>query len=104
MAEFIKVATVSDIPSGEGAVIEINGRALALFNVNGEFYALDNICGHRGGPLGDGYCNPQNLTVQCPWHGWVYALTTGVCTLNPNSRVEKFAVRVEGEEVQVSLG
>ncbi len=103
MAGFFKVASVSDIPSGEGRVIEVGDRTIALFNVNGEFHAIDNTCGHRGGPLGDGYCDPRNLTVQCPWHGWVYSLVTGVSSTNPDARVEKFEVMVEGDEVKLSL-
>ena len=71
MSEFIKVAKISDIPVGRSAVIEMGGRTIALFNVNGEFFALDNTCMHRGGPLGEGFVDQNNLTVQCPWHGWV---------------------------------
>ena len=45
-----------------------------------------------------------NLTVQCPWHGWTYGLSTGASSMNPMARVEKFEVRIEGEDVMVSLG
>lgn len=103
MSDFIKVANTSDIPSGEGRVIEIDGRAIALFNVEGQFYAIDNTCGHRGGPLGAGFCDPRNLTVQCPWHGWVYSIATGVSTFSPTTRVQKFDVKVENDEVKVLL-
>ena len=103
MGDFIKVAGKSDLASGEGAVIEVNGRPIALFNVNGEFYALDNTCVHRGGPLGEGLVDCVNLTVQCPWHGWVYSLTSGASPMIPMAKVEKFEVRVEGEDVKVAL-
>ncbi len=103
MAEFVKVANKSDLPSGQGMVVEVNGRPIALFNVNGEFFALDNTCVHRGGPLGEGYVNPNNMTVQCPWHGWVFGLTNGVSPVNPIAKVEKFEVKVEGEEVKVAV-
>ena len=103
MSEFVKVANTSDLASGQGMVVEINGRPVALFNVNGEFYALDNTCMHRGGPLGEGYVDPSNLTVQCPWHGWVYSLSTGVSPVNSMAKVEKFDVMVEGDEVKVAL-
>lgn len=103
MSDFIKVANTSDIPSGEGRVIEIDGRAIALFNVEGQFYAIDNTCGHRGGPLGAGFCDTQNLTVQCPWHGWVYNIATGISTFNPTVKVQKFDVKVEKDEVKVLL-
>jgi len=103
MSEFIKVANKADLPSGQGMVVEVGGRSVALFNVNGEFHALDNVCPHRGGPLGEGYVDCHNLTVQCPWHGWSFALANGVSPVNPVAKVEKFDVLVEGEEVKVSL-
>ena len=104
MSDYIKVANTSDLKPGDGMVIELAGRTIALFNVNGEYFAIDNTCGHRGGPLGVGYCDPARLTVQCPWHGWVYNLATGVSTIDPQISVEKFDVLVEGDEVKVSLG
>jgi nitrite reductase/ring-hydroxylating ferredoxin subunit len=103
MPEFIKVANISDVPAGRAAVVEISGRTIALFNVNGEFFALDNTCFHRGGPLAEGFVDQNNLTVQCPWHGWIYSLATGGCTFDSMSRVEKFEVIVEGEEVKIAL-
>lgn len=104
MSEFVKVARKTDLPSGEGMVVEVNGQTIALFNVSGEFYALDNVCPHRGGPLGEGYCDPHNLTVQCPWHGWVFSLKTGISPVNPSARVESFEVQLEGDDVKISLG
>jgi nitrite reductase/ring-hydroxylating ferredoxin subunit len=103
MAEFIKVADKSDLPAGRGVVIEVGGRAIALFNVNGEFFALDNTCMHRGGPLGEGFVDQNNLTVQCPWHGWIYSLASGASPIDSMAKVEKFEVKVEGEEVMIAL-
>ena len=103
MSEFIKVANISDLPAGQAAVVEIGGRTIALFNVNGEFFALDNTCMHRGGPLGEGFVDRINLTVQCPWHGWIYSLASGVSPIDPMAKVEKFDVMVEGEEVRIAL-
>jgi nitrite reductase/ring-hydroxylating ferredoxin subunit len=103
MAEYFKVATTSDIAPGCGAVVEVNGRSIALFNVNGRFYALDNTCLHRGGPLGDGHVDVNNATVQCPWHGWLYSLTTGVSPVNESVKVECFEVQVEGDDVKIAL-
>jgi nitrite reductase (NADH) small subunit len=103
MSEFIKVAKTSDLASGQGMVVDVAGRAIALFNVNGEYYALDNICPHRGGPIGEGYVDCHNLTVQCPWHGWTFSLPSGVSPVNSIAKVEKFDVQVEGDEIRVSL-
>jgi nitrite reductase/ring-hydroxylating ferredoxin subunit len=103
MSEFVKVVNTSDLPPGRAIVVEIDGRSIALFNANGQFYALDNICAHRGGPLGEGFVDQNNLTVQCPWHGWVYGLASGTSPVNSLARVESFEVRVEGDEVKIAL-
>ena len=106
MADFVKVANKSDLASGQGKVVEVEGRAIALFNCRGEFFAMDNVCAHRGGPLGDGYVDCNNRTVQCPWHQLIYELPTGVSLTNslaPLARVETFEVVVEGEDITVSL-
>jgi len=103
MSEFIKVINKSDLPSGQGCVVEINSRPIALFNVNGEFYALDNVCPHRGGPVGEGFVDCANLTVQCPWHGWTFSLASGASPVIKVAKVETFEVKVEGDEVKVSL-
>ena len=75
MAEFRRVATMSDIPQGQGTVVEVDGNEIAVFNVHGEFYAINNTCTHRGGPLGEG--NLQGKVVTCPWHGAQFDVTTG---------------------------
>ena len=103
MSEFIKVAKTSDLASGQGMVVEVRGRAIALFNVNGEYFALDNVCPHRGGPIGEGYVDCHNQTVQCPWHGWTFDLQSGVSPVSALAKVEKFDARVEGGEIKVSL-
>jgi|RhiMetdeSRZDD1v2_1073273.scaffolds.fasta_scaffold307343_3 nitrite reductase (NADH) small subunit len=103
MTEFIKVANISDLPVGRSVVVNVGGRTIALFNVSGEFFALDNICMHRGGPLGEGFIDQKNLTVQCPWHGWLYSLATGASPTDSMARVETFEVKVEGEEVKIAL-
>jgi nitrite reductase/ring-hydroxylating ferredoxin subunit len=103
MSEFMKIANTSDLPAGQAMVVEIAGRSIAVFNVSGQLYALDNICAHRGGPLGEGFIDQNNLTVQCPWHGWVYSLASGASPLNSMAKVEKFEVRFEGEEIKLSL-
>src|ERR1700750_2028167 len=71
----VKVAEVGDVAVGEGRVIETEGRTLALFNVDGTFYAIDNTCPHRGGPLGEG--DLDGRFAICPWHAWRWDVTTG---------------------------
>ncbi|MFY9557960.1 MAG: Rieske (2Fe-2S) protein [Blastocatellia bacterium] len=103
MSVFVRVGSVSDLPAGQAMIVEIDGRSIAIFNVDGQFYALDNTCVHRGGPLGEGFVDRNNLTVQCPWHGWIYSLATGASPINSMAKVEKFDVRVEGDEIQLAL-
>jgi nitrite reductase/ring-hydroxylating ferredoxin subunit len=68
--EFVRVAFVHEIPSGTGRTVDINGIWIALFNVDGTFYAMDNSCPHAGGPLGEGQL--CGAVVECPWHGWKF--------------------------------
>ena len=99
MATFVKVAEVSDLPPGTGRCVEAGGKQLALFNVDGAFYAIDNTCLHRGGPLGEGEL--EGPIVTCPWHGWQYDVTTGVNTMDDSQRVARYEVKVEGGAVLV---
>ena len=101
MADFVTVAKVSDLKEGEGKVVEANGKTIALFNVDGNFHAIDNTCKHAQGPLGEGICDGNVVT--CPWHGWQYDVTTGVCSTNPQVKMDKFEVKVEGEEIKVKV-
>jgi len=99
MADFVTVANINDIKPGENKVVEANGKTIALFNIDGKFHAIDNTCKHSGGPLGEGTCDGNIVT--CPWHGWKYDVSTGVCATNPQVKVDKFEVQIEGEEVKV---
>ena len=101
MAEYVTVAKVSDLAAGSGRVVEVNGKSVALFNVNGSFYAIDNTCRHQGGPLGEGML--EGSVVTCPWHMWEYDVTTGELAANREIKVETYAVQVEGNEVKVAI-
>jgi len=98
---FIKVASKNEIEPGSSKVIEVQGQAIALFNVDGQFYAIDNTCAHRGGPLGEGMV--EGTDVICPWHAWEYDVTTGECKTNPGVTQKKFNVKVEGEDILVEI-
>lgn len=101
MANFVKVAKVSELKPGDGKVVEVNGKTLALFNVDGKFHSIDNTCLHRGGPLGEGFLDGS--TVTCPWHGWQYDLLSGVGKTNPNAKMTVYEVKVEGEDVLIAV-
>jgi len=98
---YVRVARADEVPPGTGRVVMASGRALALFNVDGTFYALDNTCLHRGGPVGEG--DLDGVVVTCPWHGFQYDVTTGRNVFDPEVGLETFAVRVEDGDVLVAL-
>ena len=101
MPTLTKVAKASEIPPGTGKVIETGGKTFALFNCEGTFYAIDNTCKHRGGPLGEG--SLAGTTVTCPWHGWEYDVSTGECQMDSSIKVQKFDVKVDGDDIFVSV-
>lgn len=94
-----KVATVNEVAPGQGKPILVNGKPIALFNVNGKFFAIDNTCPHAGGPLGEGMLE-QN-TVVCPWHGWEFDVTNGACTVPGGFQLKSYKVEVKDNEVWV---
>jgi nitrite reductase/ring-hydroxylating ferredoxin subunit len=101
LAQFIKAARHGDIPEGSGKTIEAGGRTLALFHSNGQFFAIDNACMHRGGPLGDG--EVYGTRVVCPWHGWEYDFSTGCNVDDPSMKLGCFTVKVEGDDILVQI-
>lgn len=101
MAEFVKVFSTSDLAEGQGKVVQAGGKTIALFNVGGTIYALDNTCLHRGGPLGEGIL--ENNIVTCPWHMWEYDVRTGEKVGAPSVKVATYPVQVEGSDVKVAV-
>ncbi len=94
------VARVADVAPGTGKAVVVGDREIALFNVDGTFYALDNTCPHQGGPLAEGWVD--GTTVTCPWHAWTFKLDDGGMTLGDYASVDTFDVQVEDGEVRVS--
>jgi NAD(P)H-dependent nitrite reductase small subunit len=101
MGTFVKVANEGEVAPGQGKVVEAGGRELALYNVGGTFYAVDNACKHRGGSLGEGELD--GTVVTCPLHAWTYDVTTGECFDDPACAVETFKVKVEGGAILVEV-
>jgi nitrite reductase/ring-hydroxylating ferredoxin subunit len=101
MADFVRVASTSEIPAGQGRMFEVGGRQVAVFNVDGEFHAIDDVCEHQGGPLSEGELD--GCVVTCPWHGWTYDVSTGVSPDDPDTKVQRFEVKVEAGDVLVAL-
>ncbi len=75
MAQFTKVASTADLAPGAAKCVEVAGKKIALFNLEGSFYAIDDTCTHRGGPLSEGEVSGEEVT--CPWHGAIYNIKTG---------------------------
>jgi len=101
MGTYQKAANKNDIPEGQGIACEVGGKSVALFNVGGTFSAISNVCLHKGGPLGEGELDGNIVT--CPWHAWQYDVTTGSCLEIPDAKVEKYNVKVEGDDIWVEL-
>ncbi|MGH7227708.1 MAG: Rieske (2Fe-2S) protein [Nitrospiraceae bacterium] len=101
MTKRITVAKITDLEPGSCLSVEADGIGVALFNVNGRIYALDNTCPHAGGPLGEGTLAGE--IVECPWHGWRYSVTTGERLENSEIKVACYEVQVTGDLIQVSV-
>ena len=101
MAEFIIVANPDELKPGECKVVEADGKKLALYNVEGTFYATDNTCLHQGGPLGDG--DLEGKIITCPWHFWQFDVTTGENTEAPNAKLKCFQVQVKRDKVELKI-
>ena len=86
---------------GEIGEVIIAGTAIAVANVDGTFYAIQNGCPHADGPLGEGTLNGTQVT--CPYHGWQFDVTTGDCQVNPEARIQTYDVAIEGDAVCVKL-
>ena len=101
MPDYFPVANVIDIPPGTAKVVEVQNVAVALFNLEGTIYAIDNMCQHAGGPLGEGKIKED--VVICPWHGYRYNIKTGHQLKNPDMSVACYQVKVENGKISVAV-
>jgi nitrite reductase (NADH) small subunit len=101
MPEFIDIAATSELPPGRVKAVQTAGRTLALYHTASGFYATDNTCPHRGGPLAEGDLIGEEIT--CPWHLWGFDVKTGLCAGNPEIAVATHELRVEGERILVRV-
>jgi nitrite reductase (NADH) small subunit len=99
MAEFIEVAKTSDVPVGRAAACALAGRTIALYHTAQGFYASDNTCPHRGGPLSEG--DLLGNEIVCPWHFWSFNVMTGENCADPSMTVPTFETKVEDDRVMV---
>ena len=99
MGQYVKAGVAADMSPGQGRLVELQGKKIALFNIDGAFYAIDDTCTHRGGPLSEGEC--QGTEVTCQWHGAIFDLRTGEVIGGPvKMTVACHPVRVSGPDVE----
>ncbi len=102
MPDFVKVVSRASLPPGAKLMIEISERSIAVFNVAGTFYAIDDICTHDGGPLADG--DFEGVEIQCPRHGARFDVRTGRALCLPAFEpVTTHRVEVRGDDVFIAL-
>ncbi len=103
MAEFVKAIRTAELVPGKGTVVELNGVRIAIFNVDGAYYAMNDTCTHASGPLSEGELD--GTVVTCPWHGATFDIKTGAVLGTPASDgVRSYEVKAEGEDVLVKVG
>lgn len=102
MPHWVKLCSAADAPP-EGNVMEaeVEGVAVCLARLNGDLAALDNICPHRQGPLGQGWI--EGSAVVCPWHAWAFDLRTGMAEPPEQAQVKVFELRAEGDDLLIKL-
>ena len=101
MEPFIEIAKVYDLPIGRVRSYTVGNRKVALYHTTRGFFASDNTCPHRGGPLGEGDLIGDEII--CPWHLWGFDTVTGVCTGNPDMSVLTHEVKIEGDRIMIRL-
>ena len=101
MSDFVKVAALTDIPAGASKLVEVNQVRVALFNLNGEIYAIEDVCTHDGGPLVEGTI-VNECQVQCPRHGARFDIRTGAAVSFPAfEATNTYAVQVKDGAVWI---
>jgi nitrite reductase/ring-hydroxylating ferredoxin subunit len=102
MGRLVKVASAEEIPPGSAKLVEVEGKRIAVFNADGRFYAIDDTCPHRGGPLSEGELEGEVVT--CPWHHSTFNVTTGAVLSQPAQRgVTHYPLRESGGDLSVEL-
>jgi len=102
MTEFVKLAAESELPPpGEAREYSCGNKPICVANVNGVISAMDNICLHRGGPIGQGMI--EGNKVVCPWHGWQWDPVTGESSHDANVRVTVYPLKIENGNVMIEI-
>ena len=102
MAEFLETIALDRLPPGNNKVVRVAGKDVALFNVDGKIYAIDDTCAHAGVSLGSGKL--RGKIVICRGHGFRYDVTTGHCTSISGLRVASYPVSIVAGKIMVAVG
>jgi nitrite reductase (NADH) small subunit len=98
---FVKVGSIAQLPPGTVMEAEVNGNTYAVCNADGELHALDGVCPHAGGPLGQGALH--GATLVCPWHAWEYDCRTGLNDFDPDVKVPRYPVKEESGDILIDV-
>lgn len=102
MGKFVKVATKAEISDQSTKLLKIGDKRIALFNLGGQFFAIDDTCPHADGPLSEGSIEGEE--VECPWHGSRFNIKTGDVTAEPaGENVASYNVRVTGDDIEIDV-
>lgn len=96
---YVEIARTGDIPEGESRPYVVGRRQVALFRIDGEFYAIDNLCPHRGASLAHGLL--RGYIITCPLHRWEFDVRDGHMQMAPG--VESFPLKIEGDAILVAV-
>jgi nitrite reductase (NADH) small subunit len=97
--DFERIDGAADLAPGTARAFLVGRYEVAVFNVGGVLFALENICPHQGGPLAEGWLEGPLIT--CPWHGWCFNVETGGMTLGDFARVPRFSVYRDGDDLLI---
>jgi nitrite reductase (NADH) small subunit len=99
---FVKLTNQAELPpTNEAREFPCGGKEICIANVNGTYSAMDNVCLHQGGPLGQGTI--EGGKVVCPWHGWAWDPTTGAAAHNANAKVAVYPIKIENGDVMIEV-
>jgi len=98
---FVKVCSIAQLPPGTVMEAELDGNTYAVCNADAELHALDGVCPHAGGPLGQGALH--GTTLVCPWHAWEYDCRTGQNDFDPDVKVTRFPVKEESGDILIDV-
>lgn len=99
---FLKLTTQAELPAeGEAREFELGGKTICVANVNGTITAMENVCLHMGGPIGQGYIEGNKII--CPWHGWEYDALTGELGDDPQSKLATYPIKIQDGDVLVDV-